>query len=95
MALQAPGQALPLRYRPRNSADPREHERTQLFRLMIGNFVIGTSVLARTGMLNELASDVAGSTHAAGLLVTWGAVVLCVGSPVMSGVTSRVDRRGP
>jgi DHA1 family inner membrane transport protein len=61
--------------------------------LMIGNFVVGTSVLAPTGMLNELASDVAGSTHAAGLLVTWGAVVMCVGSPVMSGVTSRVDRR--
>lgn len=61
--------------------------------LMIGNFVIGTSVLAPTGMLNELASDVAGSTYAAGLLVTWGAVVLCVGSPVMSGLTSRVDRR--
>ncbi len=61
--------------------------------LMIGNFVIGTSVLAPTGMLNELASDVAGLTHAAGLLVTWGAVVLCVGSPVMSGLTSRVDRR--
>jgi predicted MFS family arabinose efflux permease len=61
--------------------------------LMIGNFVIGTSVLAPTGMLNELASDVAGSTYAAGLLVTWGAVVLCVGSPVMSGFTSRADRR--
>jgi MFS transporter, DHA1 family, inner membrane transport protein len=60
---------------------------------MIGNFVVGTSVLAPTGMLNELASDVAGSTHAAGLLVTWGAVVMCVGSPVMSGVTSRIDRR--
>ncbi len=60
---------------------------------MVGNFVIGTCMLAPAGMLNELAADVAGSIRTAGLLVTWGAVVLCVGSPVMAWVTSRIDRR--
>ncbi len=31
--------------------------------------------------------------HDAGLLVTYGAVVLCVGSPVMAWLTTRMDRR--
>lgn len=61
--------------------------------LMVGNFVVGASVLAPAGMLNELAADVAGTISAAGLLMTYGAAVLCVGSPVMSWITSRMDRR--
>jgi predicted MFS family arabinose efflux permease len=45
-------------------------------------------------MLNELAAGIAaGSISRAGLLVTYGAVILCIGSPLMSWATSRVDRR--
>jgi predicted MFS family arabinose efflux permease len=63
------------------------------FFLMLGNIVIGLSVLAPAGMLRELADGLHVGIHDAGLLVTWGAVVLCVGSPVMAWLTTRIDRR--
>ena len=31
--------------------------------------------------------------HDTGLLVTYGAVVLCIGSPVMAWLMTRIDRR--
>ncbi|MGN6571214.1 MAG: MFS transporter, partial [Pseudolabrys sp.] len=45
------------------------------------------------GMLNELADGLQVSIRDAGLLVTWGAVVLCIGSPLMAWLTTRMDRR--
>jgi predicted MFS family arabinose efflux permease len=63
------------------------------FFLMLGNIVIGLTVLGPAGMLRELASGLHVAIHDAGLLVTWGAVVLCIGSPVMAWLTTRVDRR--
>lgn len=63
------------------------------FFLMLGNIVIGLSVLEPAGMLNELADGLHVGIRDAGLLVTWGAVVLCVGSPVMAWLTTRMDRR--
>lgn len=63
------------------------------FFLMLGNIVIGLSVLGPAGMLNELADGLHVGIHDAGLLVTWGAVVLCIGSPLMAWLTTRVDRR--
>ena len=61
--------------------------------LMLGNIVIGLSILGPAGMLAELADGLGVSVHAAGLLVTYGAVVLCVGSPVVALLTTRIDRR--
>ncbi|WP_291856263.1 MFS transporter [Bradyrhizobium sp.] len=61
--------------------------------LMLGNVVTGCAVLAPAGMLGELASGLDVSIAAAGLLVTFGAVVLCVGSPVTAWLTSRIERR--
>jgi predicted MFS family arabinose efflux permease len=61
--------------------------------LMLGNFVTGTSVLAPAGMLSELASGFGVSIRDAGLLITFGAVVLCVGSPLTAWLTSRIERR--
>jgi predicted MFS family arabinose efflux permease len=61
--------------------------------LLLGNFVIGTSVMAPAGMLNELSRDLQVSIGQASLLVTLGAVVLCLGSPLLSWATSRMDRR--
>jgi DHA1 family inner membrane transport protein len=61
--------------------------------LMLGNFVTGTSVLAPAGMLSELASGFGVGIREAGLLITFGAVVLCVGSPLTAWLTSRVERR--
>ena len=61
--------------------------------LMFGNLVTGCSVLAPAGMLIELSSDLGVTVHAAGLLITFGAVVLCIGSPLTAWLTSRIERR--
>src|SRR3569833_4544018 len=63
------------------------------FFLMLGNIVIGLSVLGPAGMLNELADGLHVGIRDAGLLVTWGAVVLCIGSPQMAWLATRMDRR--
>lgn len=61
--------------------------------LMLGNIVTGCSVLAPAGMLRELSDGLDVSITTAGLLITFGAVVLCVGSPVTAWLTSRIERR--
>ena len=60
---------------------------------MLGNIVTGTSIFAPAGMLNELAAELGVTVRVAGLLVTFGAVVLCIGSPVTAWLTSRIERR--
>ena len=60
---------------------------------MLGNIVTGCSVLAPAGMLGELSSGLDVSITTAGLLITFGAIVLCVGSPVTAWLTSRIERR--
>src|SRR4051794_33457004 len=61
--------------------------------LMLGNFVTGCSVLAPAGMLHELSAGLDVSVRDAGLLITFGAVVLCIGSPLTAWLTSRIERR--
>ena len=61
--------------------------------LMLGNFVTGCSVLAPAGMLPELSAGLGVSIRDAGLLITFGAIVLCIGSPLTAWLTSRLDRR--
>lgn len=61
--------------------------------LMLGNLVTGCSVLAPAGMLPELAAGLDVSIHAAGLLITFGAMTLCIGSPLTAWLTSRIERR--
>src|SRR5436305_7188418 len=61
--------------------------------MMLGNFVTGCSVLAPAGMLVELSADLGVSIPDAGLLITWGAAVLCISSPVTAWLTSRIERR--
>src|SRR6195952_1089192 len=60
---------------------------------MLGNFVTGCSVLAPAGMLSELSGDLSVSIRDAGLLITFGAIVLCIGSPLTAALTSRIERR--
>src|SRR5213595_1066367 len=60
--------------------------------LMLGNFITGTSILAPAGMLSELSEGLQVSISIAGLLITFGAIVLCVGSPVTAWLTSRIER---
>jgi MFS transporter, DHA1 family, inner membrane transport protein len=61
--------------------------------LMLGNVAIGLSVLAPAGMLSALSRDLGVAVHAAGLLVTYGAFVLCISSPLGAWLTTRIDRR--
>jgi hypothetical protein len=61
--------------------------------LMFGNFVIGVAILAPAGMLPELSRGLAVTIREAGLLVTFGAVVLCVGSPLVTWATGGIERR--
>jgi predicted MFS family arabinose efflux permease len=44
-------------------------------------------------MLIELSSDLGVTVRDAGLLITFGAVMLCIGSPLTAWLTSRIDRR--
>jgi MFS transporter, DHA1 family, inner membrane transport protein len=60
---------------------------------MLGNFVVGLAILLPAGMLHELSSGLSVSIAQAGLLVTYGAVILCFGSPLVAWITSRFDRR--
>jgi DHA1 family inner membrane transport protein len=69
------------------------HRRFAPTALMLGNLVTGCSVLAPAGMLVELSTDLGVSIRDAGLLITFGAVVLCIGSPVTAWLTSRIERR--
>ncbi|MFA6264678.1 MAG: MFS transporter [Pseudolabrys sp.] len=61
--------------------------------LMLGNFATGLSVLAPAGMLSVLADGLKVGVRETGLLVTFGAVILCIGSPLAAWLTSRIDRR--
>ncbi|HEY6382315.1 MAG TPA: MFS transporter, partial [Pseudolabrys sp.] len=61
--------------------------------LMLGNVVVGMTILGPAGMLTELATGLGVGIHDTGLLVTYGAVVLCIGSPLMAWLTTRIDRR--
>ncbi len=74
-------------------ADGHVHRRLAPTALMLGNFVTGCSVLAPAGMLSELSSGLDVSIRDAGLLITFGAIVLCIGSPVTAWLTSRIERR--
>ena len=69
------------------------HRRFAPTALMFGNVVTGCSVLAPAGMLIELSSDLGVTVHTTGLLITFGAVMLCVGSPLTAWLTSSIDRR--
>jgi len=60
---------------------------------MIGNFVTGVGLLGPTAMLGELSAGLGVTIREAGLLITFGAMMLCICSPLMSWLTSRIERR--
>jgi DHA1 family inner membrane transport protein len=77
----------------RPPSDTPVHRRFAPTALMFGNVVTGCSILAPAGMLIELSSDLGVTVHTAGLLVTFGAIMLCIGSPLTAWLTSRIERR--
>jgi MFS transporter, DHA1 family, inner membrane transport protein len=64
-----------------------------LVALCTGNFLVGTGVMLPGGLMNEIAANLSVSVTAAGALVGVGAVAIGLGSPLMSALTTRVDRR--
>ncbi len=67
--------------------------RAAAFALLSGNFLIGMSVIAPAGMVGPLSTDLGVSVTSAALLLTFGAVVLCIGSPLVAWGTAAMDRR--
>jgi len=67
--------------------------RAAAYALLSGNFLIGMSVIAPAGMVAPLSADLGVSITSAALLLTFGAVVLCIGSPLVAWGTSAMDRR--
>ncbi|MEP7031933.1 MAG: MFS transporter [Pseudolabrys sp.] len=63
------------------------------FALMLGNFATGVCIIAPAGMLTILADGLQVSIRDTGLLMTYGAVILCFGSPIVAWLTTRIDRR--
>jgi predicted MFS family arabinose efflux permease len=61
--------------------------------LLLGNLVTGVAILSPAGMLSDLAAGLSVSIRDAGLLMTFGAILLCFMSPLMVWATSTVDRR--
>lgn len=61
--------------------------------LMLGNFVTGVCILTPAGMLPVLAEGLNASIRDTGLLVTYGAMVVCIASPLVAWLTTRIDRR--
>jgi MFS transporter, DHA1 family, inner membrane transport protein len=61
--------------------------------LMLGNFVTALAIIGIAAMLPDLATGLGATIQEAGLLITAGAVVLCIGSPLTVWATSAIDRR--
>lgn len=67
--------------------------RGMVFALLLGNFMTASAVLAPAGMLTEIAHEFGIGLDSAGHLMSLGAVVLCIASPLMTWLTSKIDRR--
>ena len=67
--------------------------RAAAYALMFGNLITGVTVLIPAGLMTVLANGLAVSAREIGLLIAWGGVVLCVGSPLMAWLANSVDRR--
>jgi predicted MFS family arabinose efflux permease len=75
------------------SATAREPLPAVLWPLLFGNFVIGTGVMVVPGTLNEVSEDLAVSVATAGQLISAGALLMCVGAPLLAAVVAGWDRR--
>jgi DHA1 family inner membrane transport protein len=61
--------------------------------LALGNFIVGLSTLLPIGMLTELSVGLGVTIGTVGLLISFGAGVVCVSAPLVSWITNRIDRR--
>ena len=68
-------------------------ERAFVLAFLFGNFVIGTGVMLVPGLLIVLSTDLGATVPQTALLITIAAIGMCIGSPVLATLTSRIDRR--
>lgn len=68
-------------------------ESAALWALMAGNIAIGTGVIAPAGMMNTLCQAFGQPPSVIGHLITYGAIVLCIGAPLSAWLTNRIGRR--
>lgn len=64
-----------------------------LWALTFGNFVIGTGVMVVPGTLNEISASLNVSVSVAGQLISFAALLMCLGAPLLVAVVSDFDRR--
>ena len=64
-----------------------------LHALMVGNFVIGTGIMAVPGTLNDISTSLQVSVPQAGQLITAGAILMGVGAPLFATLVAGWDRR--
>jgi predicted MFS family arabinose efflux permease len=64
-----------------------------LWPLLFGNFVVGTGVMVVAGTLNDISTSLDVSVPKAGQLITAGALLMCVGAPLMAALVAGWDRR--
>lgn len=72
---------------------PGGSHRTAVAAAFFGNFVVGCGVLVVPGMLDLMAQDLGVSVPTAGSLLGLAALTMCIGAPLMAGLTSHIDRR--
>ncbi|MFF4032917.1 MFS transporter [Streptomyces sviceus] len=65
----------------------------RLAALILAIFCVGTAELSPSGMLDDLSADLAVSIATAGLLVTAYALMMVVGGPAVTALTTRVRRK--
>lgn len=64
-----------------------------LWALLAGNFVIACGVMVVPGTLNEISSSLAIPVATAGQLISAGALLMCLGAPLLAAVVAGWDRR--
>ena len=64
-----------------------------LWSLLFGNFMIGTGVMVVPGTLNEISASLDVPVATAGQLMSAGALLMCVGAPLMAALVAGWDRR--
>lgn len=64
-----------------------------LWALLAGNFVIGTGVMVVPGTLNDISAGLSVPVSTAGQLIAAGALLMCLGAPVLAALVAGWDRR--
>jgi predicted MFS family arabinose efflux permease len=64
-----------------------------LWAMMLGNIAIGLGAMAPAAMMNTLVRDFALPPQTIGHLISWAAIVMCIGAPGFAILTNRWDRR--